>query len=460
MEGLGNVKNDLDKQQALAVVSYTMKPGLLSNRLPKFKAVASVPSRIRKQERPYRLAELFCGCGGFSHGFSLTGRYSVELGSDLNETFCETFRRNHQTAVGKEPSTLAGDLTTLSRKDLPLAFKDLGYYSNGRLDVLLGGPPCEGFSQNKRSEQVDPETGELNYGGYNKYLNDPRNFLVRHFLRVVEDLTPKVVVIENVPQILTHDHGRFGVQISARLRGLGYLVKREVLFAPEFGIPQLRRRAFFLGVREDLVKKVGWVPDFPPRQTHYRIDDEIPPFPILNKPITVRDAIGDLPESSEIEQGGKPVSNYPATENLSEYPLRLRSKIQTPFNHIHRTVRDSALRRLKAMKPGMRLEHLPEHLRTKSWYFNCYGRLEWEYQARTITKSCNYVGSGCFGHPIHDRGITMREAARLQSFDDDFRFWSDSEHQVSHMIGGAVPPLLARAIAASIVAFLDRVNER
>jgi len=151
------------------------------------------------------------------------------LGSELNETFCKTFQHNHHTASSREPVVLAGDLTVLSRKDLPLIFKDLGYYSNGRLDVLLGGPPCEGFSQNKRSEQLNTETGERNYGGYNKYLNDPRNFLVRHFLRVVEDLVPKVVLIENVPQILTHDYGRFGIEISARLRGLGYLVKRDLL---------------------------------------------------------------------------------------------------------------------------------------------------------------------------------------------------------------------------------------
>ena len=437
-----------------------MKTPQASIRTPLIKTVVSAAPRTRKQDRPYRLAELFCGCGGFSHGFSLSGRFSVELGSELNETFCETFRRNHYTSTGKEPIVLPGDLTALSRRELPLTFKDLGYDSNGRLDVLPGGPPCEGFSQNKRSEQLDSETGARNYGGYNKYLNDPRNFLVRHFLRVVENLMPKIVVIENVPQILTHDHGRFGLEITARFSGLGYLVKREVLFAPEFGIPQLRRRAFFLAVREDLVKKVGWVPEFPPRRTHYRIDEELPPFPILKNPITVRDAIGDLPDSSDTEEGGKSLTAYPQIENLSEYARKLRSKTNTPYNHVHRTVRESALRRLKAMKPGMRLEHLPEHLRTKSWYFNCYGRLDWKYQARTITKSCNYVGSGCFGHPEDDRGITMREAARFQSFDDDFRFWSDSEHQVAHMIGGAVPPLLSKAISEPIVAFLDRVNER
>jgi len=409
--------------------------------------------------KPFRLAELFCGCGGFSHGFALTGRFSVELGSDISEIFCATFQKNHFTENGKNPLVPPGDIEKLARKDLPLAFKGLGYLANGRLDVLLGGPPCEGFSQNRRSEDMDPETGETVYGGYKKHLNDPRNFLVRRFLRVVEDVNPKVVVIENVPQILTHDFGRFGAEITARLSGLGYLVKRDVLLASDYGVPQLRRRAIFLAVREDLVKKVGWVPEFPPQRSHYRIDEQIPPIPVLWPPVTVRDAISDLPPSADTEQGGREVSLYRKVESLSGYAKVMRSLVSTPYNHIHRTVRQSALNRLKAMKPGMRLEHLPKHLRTKSWYFNCYGRMAWDYQARTITKSCNYVGSGCFGHPDEDRGITMREAARLQSFEDDFRFYSDSEHQVAHMVGGAVPPLLAKAIAQSIIAFLDKGEE-
>src|ERR1700730_15865089 len=171
--------------------------------------------KLTRTQRPYRLVELFCGCGGFSHGFSLSGRFSVELGSDIDDVFCDTFRKNHSTQAGNEPLVLPGEIQKLTRKELPLAFRDLGYSANGRLDVLLGGPPCEGFSQNKRSEELDPETGRRNYGGYNKYLNDSRNFLVRHFFRVVENLNPKIVVIENVPQILTHDHGRFGAEIKA-----------------------------------------------------------------------------------------------------------------------------------------------------------------------------------------------------------------------------------------------------
>ena len=98
---------------------------------------------VRLLKKPYRLAELFCGCGGFSHGFALTSRFSVELGSDLSDTFCETFQSNHRRANGSPPLTIPGDIEKLSRAELPLAFRSLGYYQNGRLDVLLGGPPAK-----------------------------------------------------------------------------------------------------------------------------------------------------------------------------------------------------------------------------------------------------------------------------------------------------------------------------
>jgi DNA (cytosine-5)-methyltransferase 1 len=150
-------------------------------------------------------------------------------------------------------------------------------------------------------------------------LNDPRNFLVRRFLRVVEDLSPKIVVIENVPQILTHDSGRFGAQVTARLRGLGYLVKPQVLFAPDYGVPQLRRRAIFLAVREDVVKRVGWVPEFPPCPTHYPANASSPPITGLNAAVTVKDAIFDLPPSAEVEEGGKPASKYPSSDTMDRY---------------------------------------------------------------------------------------------------------------------------------------------
>ena len=108
------------------------------------------------------------------------------------------------------------------------------------------------------------------------------------------------------------------------------------------------------------------------------------------------------------------------------------------------------LERLRSMRPGMIAADMPEELKPKSQYYNAYGRLSWDKPAKTITKSCNYLGSGCFGHPVEDRGITMREAARLQSFDDDFEFLTASQPHVAKMVGSAVPPLLAAALAESL----------
>ncbi len=126
------------------------------------------------------------------------------------------------------------------------------------------------------------------------------------------------------------------------------------------------------------------------------------------------------------------------------------------MNHVARTPGEMVLKRLRAMRPGgMITSDLPPELLPKSHYYNCYGRLSWDAPAKTITKSCNYLGSGCFGHPEEDRGITMREAARLQSFDDDFDFLSGSEPHVAKMVGSAVPPLLAAALAEQIAKALD-----
>jgi DNA (cytosine-5)-methyltransferase 1 len=169
--------------------------------------------------------------------------------------------------------------------------------------------------------------------------------------------------------------------------------------------------------------------------------------------VTVRDAIADLPDPTDRELGRRAISHYKWTD--SGYALSMRSDIATPMNHVIRIPGERVLSRLRAMKPGMISADLPPHLQTKSAYYNCYGRLSWEQPAKTITKSCNYLGSGCFGHPVEDRGITMREAARLQSFDDDFDFLSRSEPHVAKMVGSAVPPLLASALAIRVAKAID-----
>jgi DNA (cytosine-5)-methyltransferase 1 len=263
-----------------------------------------------------------------------------------------------------------------------------------------------------------------------------------------------MLLIENVPQMLTHEGGRFRDEILICLRKLGYLAQAKILLASEYGVPQNRRRAFILGVREDIHRRFGFVAW--PLKTHRRVDadstlDMLDQFRPL---VTVKEAIGDLPKASSVQR----MLPYKRSV-ISEYAALMRKGSSGVTWHVARTPGERVLSRLNALTPGMRLDHLPHSLRTRSYYFNAYGRLCWDQPAKTITKSCNYLGSGCFGHPEIDRGITMREAARLQSFPDFYSFAGATENLVAKQVGGAVPPLLAQRIGEEIVRHLRRVNE-
>lgn len=389
-----------------------------------------------------RIVDLFAGCGGLSHGFVRTGKYEVVLGTDIDAQALQTFAHNH-AKEGNYPMLIPGDITALAPPEFTERLEPLGLDSPGSLDVLVGGPPCEGFSQN-RSNGVRLPDGRVLHMRNPLDSRDPRNTLFRYFLNLVDILRPRGVVIENVPQMVTAHGGNTIAEIARRLDGMGYNVERAVLNAADYGVPQARRRAFVVAVQKGL-RPYDW-----PEPTHTRVTsscNSLAPY------VTVRDAIIDLPLATRREVGRKDVKHYRAT--VAGYALAMRSDIATPMNHVARVPSERVLNRLRAMKPGMIASDLPDHLKTKSAYYNSYGRLSWDAPAKTITKSCNYLGSGCFGHPVEDRGITMREAARLQSFDDDFDFISKSEPHVAKMIGSAVPPLLARHIAESLAKSLE-----
>lgn len=394
-----------------------------------------------------RIVDLFAGCGGLSHGFVRTGKYEVVLGTDIDAQALQTFAHNH-AKEGSYPILIPGDITALPPREFVRQLEPLGLESPGSLDVLVGGPPCEGFSQNRRHEVRLPD-GRVLYIRNPLDNRDPRNTLFRYYLHLVDMLRPKGVVIENVPQMVTSHNGKTIAEIARRLDGLGYQVRWAVINAADYGVPQARRRAFVIAVQKGL-RPYEW-----PEPTHVRVPGGSPDLwdRSLLPYVTVRDAITDLPAATQRELGRQPVALYRPT--TSGYALAMRSDVGTPMNHVARIPSDRVLSRLRAMKPGMISSDLPDHLKTKSAYYNSYGRLRWDAPAKTITKSCNYLGSGCFGHPVEDRGITMREAARLQSFDDDFEFLSKSEPHVAKMIGSAVPPILSRHIAESLAKSLE-----
>lgn len=390
----------------------------------------------------FTVADVFAGCGGLSHGFLRTGMFDVVLGTDIDDAALQTFHHNH-AKYGSNPVLVPGDIRQLAPSDLGGLLAPRGLDREGALDVLVGGPPCEGFSQNRRHEVVT-ESGDRLFVRNPLDSTDPRNDLFRYFLDFALLMRPKAIIIENVPQMVTSHRGATVTEIKRTLGRVGYDVSPQVLNASHFGVPQARRRAFVVATRSD-VRPFDW-----PTATHSAEPDR---GRNLMPIVTVRDAIADLPDPTDRELGRRAISQYKRTD--AGYALSMRSDVGTPMNHVRRTPGERVLARLRAMRPGMISADLPAHLQTKSAYYNSYGRLSWEQPAKTITKSCNYLGSGCFGHPVEDRGITMREAARLQSFEDDFDFLSKSEPHIAKMVGSAVPPLLASVLAMRIAKAID-----
>lgn len=440
----------------------------------------------------YTLAEFFCGCGGTSRGFTRSGRFNVVLGNDVKAEALKTYAYNHRKD-DIAPATIQQDIRTLKVSTIENELRERGVRP-GDLDCLLGGPPCQGFSQLRRSEHR--EEGEiLKFRGYSQLAHDPRNDLVLRYLEVAAALRPKFLVIENVPQMLNHGFdGRLGklseIVIEMLEKDLGYKVEVAVVNSADYGVPQLRERAIFIA------SSVGSA-SLPPR-TH--IDpakmhlDDAGRLPW----VTVRDAIGDLPGPSQKndELGGLGLDLY--GEASGAYAELMRTSSAFPYNHITRAYKPAIIDIIKEMRPGQTWDAESERMRKKyeraiaklahangisekvarkqlekagkinpvfykDYYWSAYSRLAWDAPALTITANANFLGSGRFSHPEADRGITMREAARLQSFDDDFRFITSDNDMMDttrigvgmDMIGEAVPPLLGKAIAEHLANQLD-----
>lgn len=440
----------------------------------------------------YSLAEFFCGCGGTSRGFTQSGRFNVAFGNDVKAEALKTFEFNH-LHDDVAPSTIRQDIRLLEADTIHAALAERGV-GKGDLDCMIGGPPCQGFSQMRRSEHR--KKGKIvKFSGYSQLSVDPRNDLVLRYLEVAEALQPKFLVIENVPQMLNHGFdGRLGklseIVIQMLERDLGYKVEVAVVNCADYGVPQLRERAVFIAS--------SFGPASFPATTHADPKNAKLIASGLSPWATVRDAIGDLPEPSMEEDrfGGGPLTHY--RDGPSAYAQSMRTSKSFPYNHVTRSYRDSVLDIIKEMRPGQtwdaesarmqgkyekavaklaKAEDIPADSARdmlimsgainpvfyKEYYWSAYTRLAWDAPALTITANANFLGSGRFTHPTENRGITMREAARLQSFDDDFRLvTSESDNGDTatvgigmDMIGEAVPPLLSKAIATHLAAQLD-----
>ena len=363
--------------------------------------------------------DLFAGAGGLSEGFRQMD-FDILAANDFDAFAAETFKSSHPEAV-----FLDGAIEEIKASE----FLAAAGIQKGELDVLLGGPPCQAFS----------------IYNHQRGMHDDRSGLFREYLRIVADLEPRFVVMENVTGILSIAGGHAVTEIVESLSRLGYHVEFGVLKAEDFGVPQERRRVFFIGSRESDV--IDW-----PTPTH-GVSDLGPLFSTTRLPlVTVQDAISDLPALGINEGVEETVYTSPP---LSEFQCLMRDGSPALFNHVAPALQAINLKRLKYIPQGGSWRDIPHGLlpagmkqAKRSDHTKRYGRLHPNGLASTILTKCD-LHWGAYIHPWQERTITVREAARFQTFPGKIQFRGPRGEQY-RQVGNAVPPLLARAVAQSI----------
>jgi DNA (cytosine-5)-methyltransferase 1 len=381
-------------------------------------------------QEPLQFIDLFAGAGGATRGFLArprwpdTAAYAAVAAVDIDRSATATYSYNFPITP-----VVRADLAALGHEDIRGLLRRFGLRS-GRLDVLVACPPCQSYSRNNRARTVD----------------DDRNWLYHPVIDWVRMARPKAVVIENVAELRDTDNGAHDFAIRSLLDDLNYKTDAWNLNAVYYGVPQHRTRRFYLAYRGDL----GIAPSCP-TATHHPADSLLSP-----SWITASQALDDLPLLRESGEGqalftSKVDLDRPSfRRRYGDYAWMMRAEKGTKVSH-HWTPPLSAiaLRRLMALAPGQALADLPERLQPKMGFRGAYGRIHPQRPAWTITANCDYPSRGRFSHYALLRGISMREAARLQSFPDEFHFCGPREH-VARQIGNGVPPLLMRAFANEI----------
>lgn len=347
----------------------------------------------------FRILDLFCGAGGMSHGMHKNHHFQTEVALDINESLAITLKNNMP-----EVDVVTGDI-----KDDFIKDKVIDLSLKKGVNMIIGGPPCQGYSMK----------------GKKLGLKDPRNFLFIEFLNFVKRIQPEVFVIENVKSLLSTSKGWFKDEITSEIEKLGYHVDVGILKATDFGVPQTRERAIFICCK---TKKINL------------------PHPTVKHIVTVKDAIYDLAYLDSNE--GAFEQEY-LNKPTSEYQKMIRNNSNKLYNHKASNHALIAVEKLKMIPPEKGKEYLPKELLGKQQFKSTWGRLKWNKPSPTIDTRFDAASNGTNNHPFLHRTITPREAARLQSFDDNYIFYGPKV-AVRAQIGNAVPPLMAKAIADKI----------
>lgn len=353
----------------------------------------------------YNVIDLFAGCGGLSKGFMDAG-FNVIVGVDNEQSALNTFELNHGGSIG-----LNADL---SKQETFGAIKELA--GDKGIDVVIAGPPCQGFSL----------TGPRNF-------DDPRNKLYLAVIELVRQYRPKGFIIENVPGMATMYNGQVKDEILKRFRLMGYNIDCKILLAADYGVPQMRRRLIFMGVRSDI------------GEPHF-------PKPFLDKEhyVTCREALSDLP--SREEELGEEIDKYTA-EPKSEYQRKMRAKSNILYNHVATDHKQFVKETIALVPEGGNYKDLPPGWGESRKFNEAWTRYHGDKPSKTID-----TGHRNHFHYEYNRVPTVRENARLQSFPDDFIF-TGSRTQQNRQVGNAVPPLLGYALGKELMEIIRAHEE-
>jgi DNA (cytosine-5)-methyltransferase 1 len=359
------------------------------------------------QKNKYTCLDLFSGAGGLSRGFYDAG-YDVVAGVDFDEAALKTFKENHGSA-----ETMKLDLFDHSNIDVIIKFLQ---DKNIKLDVLVGGPPCQGFSV------AGPRD-----------MNDKRNTLYTAMVKLAEKVKPQAVVLENVPGMIQTNGGIGAKRIVEDFAKIGYNMVPKLLYAPDYGIPQIRKRVFFVGLRNSERKFV--FPEATVDKNHY---------------ITCEQAIGDLP-SLQTPCGeiiyGEEIQDY-TMKPQNDYQKKMRENSDKVQNHIGSIPIEKTKHMISLVPEGKNYKSLPQEYQGIYKYHEALTRYHSQKPSLTIN-----TGHRSHFHYKWNRIPTVRESARLQSFPDDFVFCGNKSEQY-RQVGNAVPPMLGQVVAEALKLYL------
>lgn len=348
--------------------------------------------------------DLFSGAGGLSKGFMDAG-FNILVGVDNDQDALNTFSKNHEGAIA-----LNADL---SKQETIDQIKRIA--GDKSIDVVIAGPPCQGFSV----------TGPRNF-------DDPRNKLYLAVIALVKQYKPKGFIIENVPGMANMYKGQVKDEVLKRFKKMGYNIDCKILKACDYGVPQMRKRLVFMGVRADIGKPHFPEAEFGPGTAHpYR---------------TCRDAISDLP--TRIGELGSEIDTYNGSP-LTEYQKLMRGNCSVLSNHVATNHKDFVVETISLVPEGGNYKDLPEGVGESRTFHMAWTRLDGRTPARTVD-----TGHRNLFHYELNRVPTVRESARIQSFPDDFVF-TGSRTKQERQVGNAVPPLLGKALAKELLKIIN-----